>query len=104
MKTENPERPGTSGSYSRNLVSSASTRSVPAILPSHDFVLDRHNLGLVRPRKLTPLEGLSKTGQIRIGKQNFYIIQYFKSSPFSNHHFLEENLEKSHQKIFRIVY
>ena len=71
MKTENPERPGTSGSYSRNLVSSASTRSVPAILPSHDFVLDRHNLGLVRPRKLTPLEGLSKTGQIRIGKTNF---------------------------------
>ena len=34
--------------------------------PSHDTVLDRHNLGVVRPRKLTPLEGLPKPSQVRI--------------------------------------
>ena len=74
MKTDHPERPGTSGSYSRNLVSSASIRSVPATtLPIHDSVLDRHNLGLLRPRKLTPLtpiDTLHKTNQIRIVQNN----------------------------------
>ena len=74
MKTDHPERPGTSGSYSRNLVSSASIRSVPApALPIHDSVLDRHNLGLLRPRKLTPLtpiDTLHKTNQIRIVQNN----------------------------------
>ena len=74
MKTDHPERPGTSGSYSRNLVSSASIRSVPATtLPIHDSVLDRHNLGLLRPRKLTPLtpiDTLHKTNQIPIVQNN----------------------------------
>ena len=74
LKTDHPERPGTSGSYSRNLVSSASIRSVPAAsLPIHDSVLDRHNLGLLRPRKLTPLtpiDTLHKTNQIRIVQNN----------------------------------
>ena len=70
MKTDHPDRPVTSGSYSRNLVSSASTRSAPTILPSHDFSLDRHNLGLHRPRKLTPLEAMPKSNQIRIPLQN----------------------------------
>ena len=53
---------------SRNLESAQSTRSAPGALVSRDFSLDRHNLGLVRPRKLTPLERLPRSAQIRIGE------------------------------------
>ena len=51
------ERPATSGSYSRNLESSQSRRSLPATFNTmQDLNLDKHNLGVARPRKLTPLD------------------------------------------------
>lgn len=69
MRSESFDRPttGTSFQPSRNLESSSSTRSVPgSFTMMHDFALDRHNLGVHRPRKLTPLERLPKTSQVRI--------------------------------------
>ena len=63
---------GTTFPNSRNLESSASSirRSPPGSAISRDFSLDRHNLGLVRPRKLTPLERLPRSSQIRIEDQD----------------------------------
>ena len=62
---------GTTFPNSRNLESSASSilKSPPGSAISRDFCLDRHNLGLVRPRKLTPLERLPRSSQIRIEDQ-----------------------------------
>lgn len=54
----------------RNVESAASTRSAP-VLPVqhalvHDQTFDRHNLGVTRPRKLTPLERLPRLEESRI--------------------------------------
>jgi hypothetical protein len=64
-----------SGTPSRNLESAASTRSAPASFFTNNYSIDRHNLGLNRPRKLTPLEKLpprprtDEGGRIRIDQQ-----------------------------------
>lgn len=73
MRSESFDRPTTGTSFqqpTRNLESSSSTRSVPSSFTMHDFALDRHNLGVHRPRKLTPLERLPKTSQVRIDDSN----------------------------------
>ncbi len=70
MRIEHHERPATSSHFSRNLESATSQRSfksAPSALAfNSDKALDKHNLGVVRPRKLTPLSRMPHNAQFRI--------------------------------------
>ena len=70
MSKEERPQSGVNGLGGRNLESAASTRSAPANFPLHDTTIDRHNLGLIRPRKLTPLSRMPRLEENKIKVEN----------------------------------